>query len=78
MSGMTAYKPSFRIAHDYLERQLDKLPAYASAETYWQQAWADLLKTGEGRDVFAQELLAAAYWELERVWLSQHAESVSV
>lgn len=75
ISDVTRRKAAHRIAFDYLERQLAKMPAFASAEKYWAQAWAELLElTRDNDDVLLHELLATEYWELERIWLKERRE----
>lgn len=70
-------KVAHRIAFDYLERQIAKMPAYASAEKYWAQAWAEVVQlTRDTDDTLLQELLATEYWELERIWLRERGDNV--
>lgn len=65
-------KRAFRVSFDYMERQIDRMPAYASAETYWQQAAAELDGLGAATDdPLTHDLLVAAYAELERIWQSE-------
>lgn len=61
-------KAAFRVAFDYLERWAAKIPAYASEANFWEAAWAECERLGEGTDDLSKELLATAYWELERIW----------
>lgn len=62
-------KAAFRVAFDFLERQAEKMPAFASEKKFWQQAWAECEQLGHEADQLTQELLATAYWELERIWM---------
>ena len=68
MDDVKRRKAAFRTAFDYMERQLQKMPAFASSEKYWTQAWAEVLQLSDGADELTMELLATAYWELERIW----------
>lgn len=68
MDDLKRRKAAFRTAFDYMERQLEKMPAFASPEKYWAQAWEEILQLSDGADELTMELLATVYWELERIW----------
>lgn len=67
-------KAAFRVAFDFLEKWVEKMPAFASADKFWEQCWADCLQLGKDTDVLTQELLATAYWELERIWMNDRRD----
>lgn len=65
---------AFRAAFDYLQRQVERMPAYASGEKYWRQAADGLNALGcAADDPLLHDLLLAAYAELERIWLRERA-----
>lgn len=63
-------KRAFRTPFDYMEQQIELMPAYASPEKYWRQAADKLNDIGAGTDdQLTHDLLVAVYAELERIWL---------
>lgn len=68
-------KKAHRIAFEYLERQIAKMPAFASSEKYWAQAWAEAEELTCSGDDLLRELIAAEYSELERLWKLERADN---
>lgn len=67
-------KNAHRIAFDYLERQVAKMPAFASAEKFWQQACAEVVELGNQHDdELTRQLLITEYFELERIWRAERS-----
>ena len=67
-------KRAFRTAFDYLEHQIELMPAYASPEKYFEQAVNELCELGNGtEDELSHGLLVDAYIELERIWMQDRS-----
>lgn len=73
MDDLKRLQTAFRTAFDYAKRQLDKIPASAEAERFFNAAAEDMQQTGRSSgDALAQELLIDVYLDLERVWKREH------
>lgn len=61
------HKATFRLAFNFLEKWLQEMEKYQSAEKYWQDCFSDLHAVCfEHQQDFEQQMLLLMYEELEK------------